>query len=276
MQALFKYQMVPHTILIDKDQNIVAITTPDQINETTIQSLLNGQNVNIEVKIDSEFDPEKDYFFANPNIQFSVMIKPYMQGFPSMAKIGQGTFKGRRISFINVLPSMIIRRGYNLTSEVTINEQPKELTEFVPENLICFDIIVPESKKADLDKMMIIEVEKQFPIQSRFVKHKSSVYVLTRNTTYPEICVSNLKEAISFSGRGIEATGAKVDVLKSYIENILGRPVIDESGLEKHYDFIFEILQEDRDNSMKESLSKLGLKLVESERDIDFLTISSK
>ena len=276
MQRLFKYQMVPHTIVVDRNQRIVAVTTPDQLSETVINKLIKKQSVSLAVKEDAEFDPKKDYFNADSATRFSVETKPYMEGFPSFSRPGRGAFQDRRLTFINVLPDMVFQRAYDVSSVRIKNERPKELTAFEPENILCFDIIVPEAQKAGLNKMMLAEAEKRFPIHAELIKRNVPVYILTQDKTQKSFTPSRRKQLFSSGGGGIEAAGAPMNVLRDYVENTLNRPVLDETGLTDKYDFNLEVRQEDLKQSMAESLKKLGLTLVEATRDIDFLVLRSK
>lgn len=273
MQAIFHYRIVPHTILVDRNQRIVAITTPDQISSTTINALLKGQPVSLALKQDAEFDPKNDYFAADPLTVSSSQIQPYRQGFPSMMKPGRDQFKNRRVTFINVLPSMIIQYAYGYSPIRTKSELPKEATVFIPENLVCFDIIVPQDSSSELRKLIRQELAKQFPIKVQVVKTSTQVYALKLDKASVVLTPSTQSNQYSSSGKGIEAQGEPIEVLRNYLENMLGRPVIDETGLTGHYDYKLEIRQEDLKPSLAESLRKVGLTLEETQREIDFLTL---
>jgi uncharacterized protein (TIGR03435 family) len=271
---LFKYRTVPHTILVDQNQHIVAITTPDQISDITINSLLKGQSVTLEAKQDAEFDPQKDYFSAPVSAQFLVSTKPYMQGFPSFSKPGRNAFQDRRVTFINVLPEVIFQYAYNKSSALIKNELSKESNEYKPENVICFDLIVPEDQKADLRKIMRRELDKLFAIQTQLASKDVPVYVLTKSGSY--LKASQQKQLYSSSGSGINAVGVPIETLRNYIENSLNRPTINETGMTDRYDFNLEIRQEDLKLTMLQSLEKIGLSLQESQRSVEFLILKPR
>lgn len=273
MQALFHYRMVPHTLVVDRNQRIVAITTPDQISSTTIEALWKGQPVSLALKQDAEFDPNKDYFAADPSTVSASQIQPYMQGFPSMMKPGGDQFKNRRVTFINVLPSMIIQYAYGYSSIRTKSELSKETIAFVPENLVCFDIIVSKDSSSELKKLMRQELAKQFSINVQVVKASTQAYALKLTKTSVVLIPSTQANHHRSSGSGIEAQGEPMEVLRNYLENILRQPVIDETSLSGRYDYKLDIRQEDLKSSLAESLQKVGLTLEETQRDIDFLTL---
>ncbi len=182
LARIFNSHIVPHSIVVNRNQQIIGSTTPDQLTEEAIRGLIEGKNMTFTQKQDSEFDPQKDYFDAKPTVQSSVEKRPYMQGLPSYSRPGKGVFKDRRITFINVLPQVIFMTAFGFSSERTKNELLKESTSYKPENIVCLDVIVPERKKESLNAVLKAVCETKFAVQAQVVKEKARVYILTRIT----------------------------------------------------------------------------------------------
>ena len=275
MQDLFAYQIVPHTVVIDQQQRIVAITTPDQISASTIRALLSGQTIALPRKQDADFDPATDYFPADLTIESRAEAAPYKQGFPSFSRPGREQFKDRRITFVNVLPDMILQQAHGYSSVRTKNKRPKELTDFEPQNLTCFDFIVQKNQKAELMTSLQQDVKTRFAIQGDFVEEVVPVYIMVREKQPTSLTPSKKTPSFSMSGSGIQAIGSNMDKLRDYIEETLRRPVIDETGLTAQYDYSVDVRQEDRKQSLTESLKHYGLSLREAQRPVTFLVIKN-
>ncbi len=276
LARIFKSHIVPHSIVVNRNQQIIGSTTPDQLTEEAIRGLIEGKNMTFTQKQDSEFDPQKDYFDAEPTVQSSVEKRAYMQGLPSYSRPGKGVFKDRRITFVNVLPQVVFMTAFGFSPERTKNELPKESNTYKPENIVCLDVIVPKSKKESLSAVLKAECEKQFAIQVQVVKEKARVYVLTRVSGAEMPKPSTQKSEYSSGGSGLEATAVSVNVLRDYVESALQRPVIDETKLLDKYDFKLSVLQENRKASLIDSLKTIGFVLVEDQREVDFLVLKQK
>lgn len=65
-------------------------------------------------------------------------------------------------------------------------------------------------------------------------------------------------------------------IFVTYLENVLNVPIYDATGLTEQYNISFTKNNVDRFKSTAESLSKLGLELVNGRREMDVLVISSR
>lgn len=75
LNAAFPHRIVPHTVLIDKEGVVRAITEPTKITDELITKIINQQSVTIQEKKDLNFDPQKP-LSAFGNINFQLTITP--------------------------------------------------------------------------------------------------------------------------------------------------------------------------------------------------------
>ena len=68
--------------------------------------------------------------------------------------------------------------------------------------------------------------------------------------------------------------GSPMETLRIYLENELGRPVVDETGLTKRYDAALVTQNENLKPSISAALAKLGLEVVEAPREVRMLRLS--
>lgn len=270
--GIFSFRAVPHTIIADKNGKIIAITSPNEVTEGKIKEIIEGKKPDFKLKEEKEFDAKIDYFGADESTDYSIIQKAFIQGFPSFSNRGKGIFKDRRISCINLLPSSILQLAFKKSFETTIVNLSKEKQAFKPENLYCFDIIVKDSDKANLYKIMQVETQKLLGMKANIEKRVVDVYVLKK---VADILKESTKKESSgeSSGKGIKAEFIEMDFLVSFLANELQKPVVDETNLKGKYDINFEFASEDP-TSLKKVLESLGLKISKERREVEMLIIS--
>ena len=272
LNGMFPFNVVPHTIIVDKNGKIIAITSPNEITEEKIREIIVGKNPTFKPKQDKEFDSRIDYFGADESTDYSITQKAFIQGFPSFSTRGKGVFKDRRISCVNLSPQSILQLAFKKSSETTIVNLPKEKKSFLPENLYCFDIIVKDSDKANLYKIMQAEAMKLLGMKANIEKRTVDVYVLQK---VADILKESTKKEPSgeSSGKGIKSENLEMDFLVNFLANNLQKPVVDETNLKGKYDINFEYAEEDP-NSLKKALESLGLRISKEKREVEMLIIS--
>ena len=65
-----------------------------------------------------------------------------------------------------------------------------------------------------------------------------------------------------------------METLRDYLENELGKPVVDETGLTGRYDVALVTQNENLKPSIATALAKLGLEVVEEARSISMLRLT--
>ena len=68
--------------------------------------------------------------------------------------------------------------------------------------------------------------------------------------------------------------GSPMETLRNYLENELGRPVVDETGLIGRYDAALTTQNENLKPSIFAALARLGLEAAEAPREIQLLRLT--
>ncbi len=271
LNGMFAFNTVPHTIIADKNGKIIAMTSPNEVTEEKIKELIAGKTPNFKLKQEKEFDPQIDYFGVDESTDYSIIQKSSIQGFPSFSRRGSGVFKDRRISCVNLMPQSILQLAFKKSFESTIVNLPEAKKSFTPENIYCFDIIVKESDKANLYKIMQAEATKLFGLKANIEKRVVDVYVLKKVADILKES-TNKDSDWSAGGGGLKSKNVEMDVLVSFIANVAGKPVVDETNLKGKYDINFDYAEEDP-TSLKKALESLGLKISKEKREVEMLII---
>jgi len=274
----FPYHTIPHTILIDPQGVVVAISQPENITEKVIADVVAGLKISLPLKEDNlSADPWKTYFSAKSEVQSRFLIQPQIAGLYSGSKTygKAGGFSERRISIMNHTVEGMYRIAYgNFPSTRYINLIPKEEKK-ENEKMYCVDVIVPVGKESTLLPVFRAELKNRFDLQATVEKRLKTVYVLKIvNMDFIAKLVPSKFEKMEMTGRHGAFDGKRVTFSKiaGYLEDfgITGIPVVDETSNNKLYDISFNYMPEKKGDYLEE-LRKLGLDLVKTEREIDML-----
>lgn len=282
----FPHQTVPHTVVVDKEGRVAAITSPMEVTEDAIKKLIDGKKIGLAEKKEeagSGFDMTKDYFPKDENAGYSFDVQPPIQGgFALTKRYTRAPWQNRRLSMINNPLHVIYRNIFNSSSMRTVYEGLDE-AEFKTRNsreTYCIDVTVPPGKENELYAYAASELMKlDLPVRARLERRKMMVALLTctdrqkltQSTGDPQQpSAPVINNASSFKRKGITLNGFAKDYLESF--GLAGLPVVDETGIPGLFDFDFHIDLEDK-SSLKNELARIGLRLGKEEREIEVLVL---
>jgi uncharacterized protein (TIGR03435 family) len=275
LEKFFPHRVIPHSVLLDKTGEVIAITSPDQITENTIKKLLEGEKPILPLKHEQVgLDYSKDFFEVPDDMDEYFVIQKEIPGLPTFAKVpNQGTFANRRISAHNFSIEGLYRMAYRKSSIRLEYQIDKELVAYKPGNLYSVDVIVAKGQEDQLFKSFVNGLTEWFEIKGKIEKRPSEVIVLM---AMDETNLVESEEYNSYSGRSgtFQSDGATMGDLAEYLEdfNIVGLPVVNETNLEGS--FIIDLNFEPEDpKSLEEALKKFGLGIKKESRDIDVLVL---
>lgn len=137
-------------------EKIAAITSPVEINDKVIQSLLDGKKINVKQKTDGGgFDMMKDYFpkpIDFDGYSFDVQ-PPVVGGFPITKRMAPSNpWYGRRLTMMNSPVNIIYRVAFEKSVARTVFEgvTVEEFDHRTTKSLYSIDVIVPGSKESEL------------------------------------------------------------------------------------------------------------------------------
>jgi len=273
---LFGLAYVGQSIIINPKGKIVALVKSDSINQQMIDRLIKGEAIRSSGETKKEkLSGNADPFAVDSTLNHSFSLRGYMQGQPSGSKryLDKGAYRKRRISFTNATILGLYSNAFGIVSQKQlVYELPeKEVSNYEnKETLYSLDLLVKQEDKDSLMSILQKNLLLNLPVKARIEYRVIPVYALV-NKSYKAIESAKNELSYSFSGRGYDATGAKMaDFAESYLTNELALPVIDETGLDKRYDIKTNVEMRTKDGIMK-SINDIGLDVVKKEKKMKIL-----
>ena len=285
LKKQFPHRVISHTILIDQNGVVKAVTKPYKITEDVIRDLIKTNRVDLAEKKDSFHWKKEDHLNAESAI-FQFTITPYEPGATGLVIKDP---KGRFAIFNHDLAGMYktlsgfttLRTLYHTNNEYkTILELGKESIYWPRiENSYCMELLASDKTLEEMKELALGFLRQNFSLQSKIMKRKAKVKVLQRSggplklkEGSPELEDNSLR-----SGAGILAYNKPVNIIAKYLEGfgIVRVPVLDETGLMEKYDIEIPFYAEDPED-FYDKLSELGLQVVDAKREIEFLVLYEK
>ena len=277
---IFNLQTAGYSVLIDKNNNVVSVTETEKIDSITISDLFNSKQINLEEdrggrKLGKDETPVK----LDSSVIYSFAFEPERKGIiPMLALPRQGIFANRRITIINLVPAIIFREAYNISTSKKIVYGTKEDSITSHQNAYCVDLIVPPNDNKNLKIIFQNELNNHLPFRAEIKKKLISCYVLRPIEGKRILLKQSTKTGNKFTYNNLEFGGEGI-LMKSfitYLENSLNYPIYDATGLTKYYDIDFSRNNIEQLKSTKESLEKLGLEIVKDQKEMEILYITTK
>ena len=288
----FPHRIIPHTVIIDKNGIVRAVTTPEKITPVIIENILNDGEVNLKEKketINSNFSYDDP--LSRPNSLFSFTLTGYQEDAPSRAY----KFRDGRLLIINKGLRRLYQeaRNFPLTSRVLFDLGDHDYLGFfdlkeghkyrpsTPEqekkHTYCLEVIAPGKTADEVRTIMLNYLHNNFQLKSRIEKMKIPVKVLKRTGDLLKLPLSapGTKRTYGMSGNGISVTNAPASDIAFFLEGFCFWPlipVVDETGLKDKYDINIPFHVENPD-AFFEELLKFGLEVIDAEREVDMLIL---
>ncbi len=277
---IFGINTAGHTALIDKEGKVVSITETHSIDSTVIQNLIDKKPIGVqENRGDRILSTNEDPIKLDSSTIYSFVMQPQLKGIGAMMRRpNSGAFAKRRITIINLAPTVILREAFTISVAKRIVYASKEDSVKSNQAAFCIDFIVSEADKPNLYTLFQNELNNHLPVKGELQKRVIYCYVL-KPIEGKQVAISqsaSSENKFAFNGLEFEGEGVPIKTFISYIENELNYPVYDATGLTKFYDIKFSRNNVEPLQSTKESLAKLGLELVKDQREMDVLVISSR
>ena len=269
----FPHRTLSHTVVIDANRIVRAISSPENITEDVIQNILDQKKIDLEEKR-YDFSWSKEDHLSPKDAIFQFTLTPFQGGSQMMQpfKNGRLLINGLRLrslyEYANGFPM------YTRTIVDVENEEEHEVYKY------SLEIIAPNMTVDEVRPIMLDLLHKTFPLKSRVEKRKVPVKVLQRTTEPLNIKSADptSKKEFWFSGRGIHIQNRPIDKnFTRFLERMLTKKdqitiVVNETDLRGNYDIDIPWYAEDPGN-IHDELRKLGLMLLDAEREVDFLLL---
>jgi uncharacterized protein (TIGR03435 family) len=259
---------IPHTIVIDQQGKIAAITRPEEVTETVIRQLLNQQAISLPTKEVQQFDlkwDEKGTEEKNSSDALSqVIIKPSARGGVSSTNPKTGKFVADGLPI-----EPLLQIAYQRQRSQIINNLPPDKQYY------RVSVTPPDNNPETTYRMLRQALETTFRFTSHIETKPMQVLVLRRIEGAPTLKPSagvGTGEHRTVSGH-FDLPNSPVSMLAKLIGSFATNlPVIDETGLKDKYDFVLEYTPGDKESFIT-GLKKLGLEAIKVERAAEVLVL---
>lgn len=257
---------LPHTVVIDRNGRIAAITQPKNVTEAVLNDLLADKQISLPVKEAAPFDLEWDKSNAADGIEplTQAIIKPSNSTTFGGSNNQPGHFTADGVT---LLPLIVI--AYQTTFQRVVNNLPEST------KIYKASIIVPPGREETLFPLFQQTLITTFGINVRRETRETDAFVLS----VPQGKTTNLQSSQSAEKfdavmrNQVRAKKYPVKKLAEQLEMILNRPVVDKTGLTGEYDWELSYSKVDKNVLLNAVREKLGLELIEKKQPIEMLII---
>lgn len=268
----FKFNVVPHSIIIDKEGIVRAITNPVNINKEVIKNFITNNEINLELKDDFYIDPNLEVktikTIANSN--YTIELKGYDQekrGGSKFLKDTEGNING--VEMWNSTIPRLYQTLFDVASPSRIifkDSLSEKDFPYEKEHKYNFMIQVSEKHQQKWREIGIDFLNKNFDINAKMGVDSLECYTLKNIDNSIKPSNSEAKEFM-FMGTILKAKKIKMSQIAKYLENFTSIPVLDKTNLNGVYDINFEWQAEDP-KTIHTELKKYGLELIKSKEKL--------
>ncbi len=268
MNKAYAVTGIPHTVVLDKEGKIAAITYPTFVTEKHINDLLAGKKISLATGGGAMVPAEKEN--EAPPL-FQVLIRPSSHTNAQGCSWGNGRMTATGYTVKQMLPMI-----FDTHDDRVITNAP------LPAGHFDFIVIQPRGSEAEPDALMQEAVKLAFGLTAKWETNQMDAFVLrVRATNAPGLTASPTKNMAWNSGPGsMSGVGVSSQAIASFLENELETPVVDETGLTNNYGYDVS-LKWDQKSPGKPNLEvlkkvlreQLGLELVSDQRPIEILAV---
>lgn len=264
---------IPHTVLVDANGKIAAVTHPSQLHAENILNVVAGRDSGIEPREGGRCDIRKRGCGTGGGGDVKVTIRKAEGEGGSKYMYGGGS-----IEIASMEPEEMLRYVYHFVYDIPYERI--ELQAKLPED-VRYDLTAkaPSREKDDLKEPLKAAVEKEFGLASRLEKKNTDVYVLTVDSAKKGL-VTRSDESLDddvahVDGRQIILINCPIGELTERLERSLELPVVDETGLTGNYDLAAEWGRAGDEEMIKALRDQLGLVLTRAQRPVEMLTVTN-
>jgi thiol-disulfide isomerase/thioredoxin len=260
---LFNYRSIPHSVLIDRNGIVKAITTPVNITEQIIEDLINDSIITIEEIEIAQTNHSLNKELKNNDYHFKLTSGNESKGFKNEIKRDEN---GQAISldFRNVSIYRLMTDIYELSSAARIYSEE----EIPARNKYTFSLEQSENYEKDLLLNAREILNSNLDFKAELVeKEIDSVYIL-EIVNKNKIPQQSAEQKKYFEFRGSYYRGKKISSynLIEYLENEVQQTIKDKTELDYFFDIELKWNYEEGGKSLNRELEKYGFKIKKSDK----------
>ncbi|WP_224489893.1 TIGR03435 family protein [Robertkochia flava] len=270
-KKMFPYRVIPHSVILDANGVVKAITHPSNIDAELIGKVISGAEVAPELKDDFYVDPEVTSTLLKQELKkgYSISLHSYKQQQRGGYRYhrDQGEING--VSLWN----STIPRMYQTIFEV---ESPNRIVfeeglsfedfPYEPDHQFNLELYTAPEYHDQWKELGVAFLNDYFDVNGKMTTDTLEVYELvqTRAILIPSDAD---RTGVTFTGSHFEGKAIPMHKFTGYLEGFLDKPVTDQTGLGGKYDIQIDWAFEEQ-GSLQKALDALGLKLQVSENAV--------
>ena len=283
-KAYFPHSTIPHYVWLNKDRVVIAITGRTEVTEMNVSAFIEGRSVDLPIANDSYlFNVEKPLLVAqNGGDAGNFLYRSLFTGF----KENLGYVIGKTIDNNGLVPRMyainctlysLFQIAYPDVVKYSSNRTIIEDNRNDYERSYCYEIITPPVAYNEILKYMQTDLYRNFRAVAKKEVRQVSCFILRLNNKIQKSITSGERPKVDVDPLSLKKflQNEPVSSLADILEPLLGKPVIDETGLLQNIDISlpYDFFEYDREK-IKKWLSIKGFELLESEREMEVAVIS--
>jgi len=277
-QNVFPVRIIPHTIIIDKNGIVCAITSPENLNDSIIDRLVSGLVIELPYKNDFKTDTSGvKILYQHTDSDKSITLTNYNPTRSSMFQSKQsinGNLNG--LEFHNLYLPSIFETLFELPSFnwIVYSDELKDYDFYNDKkDAYNFEIEVSEALEENLNNIAIDFLNENTEINARLKTDTVECLILVKENN---LLQKSSSDQFAYNSRGgFFAKKIKIKLLTGYLERYSDLPIVDKTELKDVYDIDLD-WELDESKTISSELKKYGLKLKKSKLPIEVVEIFKK
>ena len=264
---------IPHTVVVDQKGRIAAITNPTSLTEEHLTDVLAGKTIAFaqgRSKKPSTRGQAPAASRTEREALFQVIIRPSEGGITTSTR-DRGNLALLGATVLDVL-----------SSSFSINPTRIVNSSALPEGRFDFIVKTPDTENENVKTWLQQAVEATFGVVARPETREMDAFVLKAGQLTERLAPAAFSQgsSISTGGGSLNCANQTLSSLARCLEDILGKPVINETGSTNCYDF--QLLWDEKSPGEVDPVDltralheQLGLELAPAKRAVEVLVLAA-
>lgn len=264
---------IPHTVVVDQKGRIAAITNPTSLTEEHLKDLLAGKTITFaQRRREDRLPPGQAPAVSKPEREalFQVIIRP-SEGGSIRSTWGRGNLALSSATVLDVL-----------STSFSINPARIVNSSALPEGRFDFIVKTPDTENENVKTWVRQAVEATFGVVATPETREMDAFVLKAGQLTEHLAPTASSQASSTStgGGSLNCVNQSLSSLAWCLEDILGKPVINETSGTNCYDF--QLLWDEKSPGEADPVDltralheQLGLELAPAKRAVEVLVLAA-
>ena len=260
MEKFFPHQTIPHCVWLDSTLRVIAITGHEQVTGNNIEKYLSGSMLSLPVKNDASlFNRDKPLLVdenggaAPADFIYRSIITGYKDGLGmSLGKFQNDDQTISEMYIINYGLYNIFQMAYPDVLQYDAKRifiEAKDSLLFVRTNgndptkqyLFCYEVTTPPVSQQKINEYLQNDLERTFHAVARKEMRNIECYIITVNNNISKCITKGGPASIDINKESLHKyiNNTSCKVLVEMLDNLLDKPVIDESGFTGNIDMVF-------------------------------------